>query len=147
MKIAIAADHGGFILKEKLRGQLAALGHDVMDFGTTSTESCDYPDFAQAAGEAVAEGRADRGLLICTTGIGMAMAANKIGGVRAAAARSEDEVRMTREHNDANVLTLGAKYVDERRALALIRVFLETAFSRGERHVRRIAKIAQMEHV
>ena len=147
MKIAIAADHGGFILKEKLRGQLAALGHDVIDFGTTSTESCDYPDFAQAAGEAVAEGRAERGLLICTTGLGMAMAATKIGGVRAAAARSEDEVRMTREHNDANVLTLGAKYVDERRALALIRVFLETAFSRGERHVRRIAKIAQMEHV
>ena len=147
MKIAIAADHGGFILKEKLRGRLAALGHDVTDFGTTSTESCDYPDFAQAAGEAVAEGRAERGLLICTTGIGMAMAANKIPGVRAAAARSEDEVRMTREHNDANVLTLGAKYIDERKALALIHVFLETTFSRGERHVRRIAKIAQLEHV
>ncbi len=146
MKIAIAADHGGFILKEKLRARLAAMGYDLADFGTTSTESCDYPDFAQAVGEAVAEGRADRGLLICTTGIGMAMAANKVGGVRAAPAQSEDETRMTREHNDANVLTLGAKYVDERRAIALIRIFLETEFSGGERHVRRVAKISQLEH-
>ena len=102
MRIAIAADHGGFILKEKLRARLAAMDHDVADFGATSTESCDYPDFAQAVGEAVAEGRADRGLLICSTGIGMAMAANKIAGVRAAPAQSEDEVRMAREHNDAN---------------------------------------------
>jgi len=146
MRIAIAADHGGFVLKEKLRGRLAGMGHEVNDFGTSSTESCDYPDFAYAAGEAVAEGRADRGILICTTGIGMAMAANKVAGVRAAPAQSDDEVRMTREHNDANVLTLGAKYVDERRALELIRIFLETEFSGGERHVRRVAKIAQLEH-
>lgn len=147
MRIAVGADHGGFILKEKLRARLATLDHDVADFGTTSTESCDYPEFAHAVGEAVAENRADRGLLICTTGIGMAMAANKIAGVRAAPAQSEDEVRLTREHNDANVLTLGAKYVDERRALALIRIFLETPFSGGERHVRRVAKITQLEHV
>jgi ribose 5-phosphate isomerase B len=146
MKIAIAADHGGFILKEKLRCQLAGSGHTVVDFGTDSTASCDYPDFAHAVAEAVSEGRADRGILLCTTGIGMAMAANKIAGVRAAPAQSEDEVRLTREHNDANVLTLGAKYVDERRALELIRVFLETEFSGGERHVRRVAKIAQLEH-
>jgi ribose 5-phosphate isomerase B len=146
MRLAIAADHGGFVLKEKLRGRLAGLGHEVADYGTRSTESCDYPDFAHAVGEAVAEGRADRGILICTTGIGMAMAANKVVGVRAAPAQSDDEVRMTREHNDANVLTLGAKYVDERRALELIQVFLETEFSGGERHVRRVAKIAQLEH-
>lgn len=146
MKIAIGADHGGFLLKERLRGHLAALGHEVADFGTTSAESCDYPDFAHAVGEAVAEGRADRGLLVCTTGIGMAMAANKIAGVRAAPAQSEDEVRLTREHNDANVLTLGAKYVDERRALALIGIFLETPFSGGDRHVRRVSKIAHLEH-
>ena len=146
MRIAIAADHGGFILKEKLKGRLAGMGHDVVDFGTDSTESCDYPDYAQAVGESVAEERSDRGLLICTTGIGMAMAANKISGVRAAPAQSEDEVRLTREHNDANVLTLGAKYVDERRALELIHVFLETEFSAGVRHVRRVAKISQMEH-
>ncbi|MBZ5578040.1 MAG: ribose 5-phosphate isomerase B [Acidobacteriia bacterium] len=147
MKIAIAADHGGFILKEKLRARLAGMGHDVADFGTDSTQSCDYPDFAQAVGDAVAEGRADRGVLICTTGIGMAMAANKIAGVRAAPAQSEDEVRLTREHNDANVLTLGAKYVDERRALDLIRVFLETEFSGGERHARRVGKMVHLEHV
>lgn len=147
MKIAIAADHGGFILKEKLRGKLAGMGHDVRDYGADSTESCDYPDFAQAVGEAVAEGRADRGLLICTTGIGMAIAANKVSGVRAAPAQSEDEVRLTREHNDANILTLGAKYVDERRALELIRLFLETEFSGGVRHVRRVGKIAQLERV
>lgn len=146
MKIAIAADHGGFILKEKLLGRLAGMGCEVTDFGTDTTESCDYPDFAQAVGEAVAEGRADRGLLICTTGIGMAMAANKISGVRAAPAQSVDEVRLTREHNDANVLTLGAKYVDERRAIEMIRTFLDTEFSKGERHVRRVAKIAQLEH-
>jgi ribose 5-phosphate isomerase B len=147
MRIALGADHGGFELKEKLCARLAALGHEIADFGTTSTESCDYPDFAHAVGEAVAENRADRGLLICTTGIGMAMAANKIAGVRAAPAQSEDEVRLTREHNDANVLTLGAKYVDEGRALKLIRIFLETPFSGGARHVRRVAKIAQLEHV
>ena len=146
MRIAIAADHGGFVLKEKLLRRLAEMGHEVIDFGTRSTESCDYPDFAQAVGEAVAEGRADRGILICTTGIGMAMAANKLAGVRAAPAQSDDEVRLTRQHNDANVLTLGAKYVDERRALELIRIFLETGFSGGDRHVRRIAKIAQLEH-
>ena len=146
MRIAIAADHGGFVLKETLRGRLAGMGHEVRDFGTDSTESCDYPDFAHAVGEAVAEGKADRGILICTTGIGMAMAANKVAGVRAAPAQSDDEVRLTREHNDANVLTLGAKYVDERRALELIRIFLDTGFSGGERHVRRVAKIAQLEH-
>ena len=146
MKIAVAADHGGYLLKQELLPLLARLGHDVTDLGTDSTESCDYPEFAQAVGEAVAEGRADRGLLICTTGIGMAMAANKIPGVRAAPAQSPDEVRLSREHNDANVLTLGAKYVDERCATELIRTFLETEFSGGERHVRRIAKIAQMEH-
>ena len=146
MKIAIGADHGGFLLKEKLCASLAAWGHEVANLGTDSTESCDYPDFAQAVGEAVAEGRAERGLLLCTTGIGMAMAANKIQGVRAAPAQSEDEVRLTREHNDANVLTLGAKYLDERHALKLIRVFLDTEFSGGERHLRRVAKIAQLEH-
>jgi len=122
------------------------MGYEVADFGATSAESCDYPEFAQAVGEAVAERRAERGLLICTTGIGMAMAANKISGVRAAPALSEDAVRMTREHNDANVLTLGARYVDEGRALELIRIFLETDFSGGARHVRRVAKLAQLEH-
>ena len=146
MKIAVAADHAGFALKEQLRRRLAQEGHEVVDFGATSAESCDYPDFAQPAARDVAQGRSDRGILVCSTGIGMAMAANKIAGVRAAPAQSEDEVHMTREHNDANVLTLGAKYLDEERALDLIHVFLNTEFA-GGRHARRVAKIAQLERV
>jgi len=144
MKIAVAADHAGFALKEQLRRRLAQEGHEVVDFGASSAESCDYPDFAQPAARDVAQGRSDRGILVCSTGIGMAMAANKIAGVRAAPAQSEDEVRMTREHNDANVLTLGAKYLDEERALDLIHVFLNTEFA-GGRHARRVAKIARLE--
>ena len=87
-------------------------GYEVVDFGTSSAESCDYPDFAQSVGREVAQGRSDRGILVCSTGIGMAMAANKVDGVRAAPAQNDDEVQLTREHNDANVLTLGAKYMD-----------------------------------
>ncbi|HLH17792.1 MAG TPA: ribose 5-phosphate isomerase B [Bryobacteraceae bacterium] len=145
MKIAIGADHAGFALKERLRERLASEGHEVVDFGTNSAESCDYPDFAQAVAREVGQGRTDRGILVCSTGIGMAMAANKVAGVRAAPAESEDEVRLTREHNDANVLTLGAKYLDETRAGALVEIFLSTEFS-GGRHARRVAKIAQLEH-
>jgi ribose 5-phosphate isomerase B len=145
MKIAIGADHAGFALKEKLRSRLTREGHEVVDYGTSSAESCDYPDYAQAVGREVGAGRTDRGILVCSTGIGMAIAANKIDGVRAAPAQSEDEVRMTREHNDANVLTIGAKYLDEPRAEALIDIFLNTEFT-GGRHARRVAKIAQLEH-
>ena len=144
MKIAIAADHAGFALKEKLRQRLAGEGHQVIDFGTSSTESCDYPDFAQLVGREVAGGRSDRGILVCSTGIGMAMAANKIDGVRAAPVQSDDEARLTREHNDANVLTLGAKYLEEARAMELIEIFLNTNFA-GGRHARRVDKISQLE--
>ena len=144
MKIAIAADHAGFSLKEKLRQKLAQDGHEVVDFGTASDASCDYPDFAQPVARDVAQGRSDRGILVCSTGIGMAMAANKVDGVRAAPAQSDDEVKFTREHNDANVLTLGAKYMDDTRAMQLIDIFLTTEFD-GGRHARRVAKIAQLE--
>ena len=144
MKLAIAADHAGFALKERLRQRLAEEGHEIVDFGTASTDSCDYPDFAQQVAREVSEGRSDRGILVCSTGIGMAMAANKVAGVRAAPAQSEDEVRLTREHNDANVLTLGARYLDEDRAATLIGVFLQTEFA-GGRHARRVAKIARLE--
>jgi ribose 5-phosphate isomerase B len=144
MKIAIGADHAGFSLKEQLRLKLAAEGHQVVDFGADSPESCDYPDFAQSVGRDVAQGRSDRGILVCSTGIGMAMAANKVDGVRAAPAESEDEVTLTRQHNDANVLTLGARYLDATRAMELIDIFLKTEFA-GGRHARRVAKIAQME--
>ena len=126
MKIAIAADHAGFALKEKLRRRLAQEGHEVLDFGASSAESCDYPDFAQPAARDVAQGRTDRGILVCSTGIGMAMAANKIAGVRAAPAQSEDEVHMTREHNDANVLTLGGRLLTQTQAEDVLRVWLGT---------------------
>jgi ribose 5-phosphate isomerase B len=144
MKIAIAADHAGFALKEQLRAKLTDDGYEVADFGTGSTDSCDYPDYAQQVGRSVAKGQSDRGILVCSTGIGMAMAANKIQGVRAAPAQSEDEVRLTREHNDANVLTLGSRYLDENRAAELVRLFLTTEFS-GGRHARRVAKLEHPE--
>jgi ribose 5-phosphate isomerase B len=144
MKISIGADHAGFSLKEQLRQRLTAEGHEVMDYGTNSAESVDYPDYAQPVSRDVGGGRADRGILVCSTGIGMAIAANKIHGVRAAPGQSDDEVKFTREHNDANVLTLGAKYVDETRAMQLIDIFLNTEFI-GGRHARRVAKIAQLE--
>src|SRR4051812_4507291 len=140
MKIAIGADHAGFSLKEKLRQKLAVEGHEIVDYGTTSDVSCDYPDFAQSVAREVGQGRSDRGILVCSTGIGMAIAANKVAGVRAAPAQSEDEVRLTREHNDANVLTLGARYLDENRAAELVTLFLTTEFL-GGRHARRVAKI------
>ena len=145
MKIAIGADHAGFALKEKLRARLVQEGHEVVDYGTNTADSCDYPDYAQAVGREVGAGRTDRGILVCSTGIGMAIAANKIDGVRAAPAQSEDEVRLTREHNDANVLTIGAKYLDDVHAESLIDIFLNTEFT-GGRHARRVAKIAQLEH-
>ena len=144
MRIAIASDHAGFQLKEQLRRRLSAEGHEVVDFGTTSNESCDYPDFAQAAARDVGRGRSDRGLLVCSTGVGMSIAANKVTGVRAVLAMSDDEVQLSREHNDANVLTLGARYADEEQAMQLIHRFLDTEFQ-GGRHSRRIAKIALLE--
>ncbi len=144
MKIAIAADHAGFPLKEKIRLRLAAEGHELVDFGTSSPDSCDYPDFAQPVAWEVAHHHADRGILVCSTGIGMAIAANKVNGIRAAPAQSEDEVRLTREHNDANVLALGARYLDEQEAAHLVEIFLSTEFQ-GGRHARRLAKIAQLE--
>ena len=144
MTIAIGSDHAGFALKEKIRRRLAEEGYDVKDFGTTSEDSCDYPDFAQAVARDVATERSDRGLLVCYTGIGMAMAANKVAGIRAAQGEREDEVKLTRQHNDANVLTLGARHLDEDGAMHLVRAFLETEFQ-GGRHARRVAKIALIE--
>jgi ribose 5-phosphate isomerase B len=145
MKIAIGADHAGFALKEKLRAELVGRGHEVVDFGTASEESCDYPDYAQQVGREVSQGRSDRGILVCSTGLGMAIAANKIDGVRASPAISEDAVRLTREHNDANILTLGARYLEEPQAEKLVEVFLNTEFT-GGRHARRVAKIEHLEH-
>ena len=144
MQIAIAADHGGFILKDGLRDRLRALGHQVTDFGTDSAASTDYPDYAAVVARAVASGEFERGMLICTTGVGMSIAANKVPGIRAALGVNDAEVRLTRAHNNANVLTLGATLVDLDTAARLARIFLETEFE-GGRHARRVDKIAAIE--
>lgn len=144
MKIAIGADHAGFALKERLRERLTQRGHEVADLGTSGPESTDYPDYAEKVAEQVAHGEAERGILVCSTGVGMTIAANKVAGVRAALAVNADEVALVRSHNDANVLALGARYTDEEAADHLVGVFLETPFE-GGRHARRVAKITAME--
>lgn len=146
MKIALAADHAGFRLKQLLRDSLKGKGYTILDFGTDSEDSTDYPDYAAEVGSAVAAGHADRGILICCTGVGMSIAANKVIGVRAALAINDESVRLTREHNDANVLAMGAQFFDADQASQLVDTFLNTRFSDGERHRRRIAKIAELEH-
>ncbi len=144
MKIAIGADHGGLTLKDGIRESLLADGHEVKDFGTNSPESTDYPDYAGAVARAVAAGEYERGVLVCTTGVGMSITANKVPGVRAALGVNDAEVRLTRAHNNANVLTLGATLVDQETADRLVKIFLETQFE-GGRHARRVDKIAAIE--
>ena len=147
MKIAIAADHAGFSLKETLRDELRAKGYEVADLGTQNEESTDYPDYAAAVSHDVANGGAEMGILVCSSGVGMSMAANKVPGIRAALGINPEEVRVTREHNDANVLTLGARFTSPEEASKLVDIFLTTKFSGGERHARRIAKLAGLERL
>jgi len=144
MKISIGADHAGFLLKERLRHKLAADGHDVADRGTDSELSCDYPDYAAAVGRDVSGGVAERGVLVCGSGVGMSIAANKISGVRAALGTSEEQVRMVRAHNDANVLALGARTLDPLSAERMVDTFLQAEFQ-GGRHARRVALITALE--
>ena len=144
MKIAIGADHAGFELKNQLGDVLRQTGHEVCDFGTNSGESTDDPDYAEHVAKAVASGTVERGVLVCGTGVGMSIAANKVSGVRAALGVTPEEVRLTRAHNDANVLTLGARFTELPLAQQLLQTFLETPFE-GGRHARRVAKIAQLE--
>jgi ribose 5-phosphate isomerase B len=144
MKIAIGADHAGFALKEQLKAGLAAQGLDVTDFGTMSAESTDYPDYAEQVARAVSGGDADVGFLVCSTGVGMSIAANKVPGIRAALAYNEDEVALTRSHNNANVLAFGAKYTTPEQARRMAGIFLATPFE-GGRHERRVNKIAGLE--
>jgi RpiB/LacA/LacB family sugar-phosphate isomerase len=146
MKIAIGADHAGFALKDQVRDALREAGHEVADLGTNSAESADYPDYAGAVAHGVVSGAAERGVLVCSTGVGMSIAANKVNGIRAALAISPDEVRLTRAHNDANIITIGARYTDLQAANEMVRIFLETPFD-GGRHARRIGKIAQLETI
>ena len=144
MRIVVGADHGGYQLKEEITRFLIAEGHEVEDVGTYSDESTDYPDYAARVARAVAEGRADLGVLICGTGIGMSIAANKVRGVRAALATDCYMARMARQHNDANVLCLGGRVLGTGTALEIVRAFLEGRFA-GGRHARRVAKIRAIE--
>ena len=144
MIIAIAADHAGVAVKDQLRENLRAAGHEVLDLGTHGPESADYPDYAGAVARRVAAGEADRGILVCSTGVGMSIAANKIHGIRAALAYSVEQVQLTRAHNDANILAIGAKFADAAAATAMAGVFLATPFE-GGRHSRRVEKIARLE--
>ena len=139
--VAIACDHGGYAYKQMLMQHLEDRGISYQDYGTYSTDSCDYPDFAAPVAKAVATGEAEKGILICETGIGMSIAANKVHGVRAALCGDTYSAKATREHNDANVLCLGAKVISEAKALEITDIFLDTPFSGAERHVRRISKI------
>lgn len=139
--IAIGSDHGGFALKQAVMKHLRGRGLEYKDFGTYSEESCDYPEYGRAVALAVASGECERGIAICGTGIGISIAANKVPGIRAALCGDCFSAEATRQHNDANVLTLGARVVGEGLALKIVDTFLDTPFSNDERHVRRIAKI------
>ena len=142
--IAIASDHGGYLLKEHIKAYLAAKGITCEDFGTDSTESCDYPIFAKAAAEAVASGCCERGIVICTTGIGVSIAANKVRGIRCALCGDVLSAEMTRRHNDANMLAMGAGIVGHLMAERIVDTFLNTEFE-GGRHARRVAEMMEIE--
>lgn len=141
--IAIGSDHGGFELKKKLMEHLSERGLEYKDFGTYSSASCDYPVYAKAVANAVASGECDRGILICGTGIGVSITANKVHGIRAALCGDCFSAEATRQHNDANVLCMGARVVGEGLALKIADTFLDTPFSNDERHIRRISMIEE----
>ena len=139
--IAIGSDHGGLELKHKVMELLDRRGLEYHDFGTYTDASCDYPDFGRPAAQAVADGTCDRGIVICTTGIGISITANKVHGIRAALCGDCFSAEATRLHNDANVLAMGARVVGEGLAMKIVDTFLDTPFSNDERHIRRISKI------
>lgn len=143
-RVALGADHAGFLLKEHLKAALEARGFECEDLGTHSTGSVDYPDYAERVARSVAAGLTDRGILVCGSGTGMAIAANKVSGVRAAACSDPHTARLAREHNDANVLTLGARITGPGMAVEIAHTFLDTAFA-GGRHERRLEKIGALE--
>ena len=145
MKIAIGCDHGALALKNKVADHLKEQGHEVTDFGTYTLDSCDYPDFAAKAAQAVADGTCDRGIVLCTTGIGVSITANKVKGIRCALLSDVMSARMTREHNDTNMMAIGAAVTGEMLALEIVDTWVSTAFSQGERHQRRIDKMMALE--
>ena len=145
MNISIACDHGAYALKERLKARLLEQGHHVADCGAHSAESCDYPDFAAAAARLVADGSCARGVVLCTTGIGISIAANKVKGVRCALCHEPLSAEMTRRHNDANMLAMGAAITGEALAERILDVFLATEFE-GGRHQRRVDKVTALEN-
>jgi ribose 5-phosphate isomerase B len=144
MKVAIGSDHAGFLVKNRIMEYLKSKSIDVQDFGTDSEEPVDYPDVAARVGHAVADSAFDTGILVCGTGIGMAVTANKIPGIRAAVCYNEETARLSREHNHANILTLGARQFTWPDIQRFVQVFLETPFQTGNRHERRIKKIHEL---
>lgn len=144
MRVALGADHAGFELKNALKRVLDGLGVAYDDLGTSSSDSVDYPDYAQAVGQGVVDGRFDRGILVCGSGIGMSIAANKVRGVRAAVVTEVESARLSRAHNDANVIALGARLTTEADAAEIVRTFLQTEFQ-GGRHAERLEKIHDLE--
>ena len=146
MKIAIACDHGALALKNKMVSHLENKGYEVMDFGTHTLDSCDYPDFAAPAAKAVAAGECEKGVVLCTTGIGVSITANKVNGIRCALLSDVMSARMTREHNDTNMMAIGAGVVGEMLALEILDTWLGTEFSHNERHQRRIDKVMALEN-
>lgn len=146
MRIALGADHAGVDLKNQLKARLQSQGFVCRDFGPSTSASVDYPDFAADVGRSVAAGDADRGILVCGSGLGMAIAANKIAGIRAVAVHDQESARLSREHNDANVLALGARLTPAERASELVDIFLNTSFS-GGRHQQRVDKLAALDRI
>ena len=145
VKVSIASDHAGFEEKELLRGYLAELGHEVIDRGPADDSRVDYPDFAALVAHDVADGAADRGVLVCGTGIGMAIAANKVDGIRAANVTSPEFAALAREHNDANIITVSGRFVEDSVNRAIVKTFLETEFG-GGRHAGRVEKIMALQN-
>ena len=145
MKIAIGCDHGALELKNTVVAHLEKQGHTVKDFGTYTADSCDYPDFAGAAAKAVAAGEFERGIVLCTTGIGVSIAANKVNGIRCALLSDVMSARMTRDHNDTNMMAIGAGVVGQMLALEIVDTWIGTEFSHNERHQRRIDKVMALE--
>jgi RpiB/LacA/LacB family sugar-phosphate isomerase len=145
MRVAIGADHAGFALKQLIGGDLRDLGHEVIDLGTNSMDPVDYPDYAEAVGKVILEGKADRGVLVCGSGVGASVAANKLPGIRAALCHDTYSARQGVEHDDMNILVLGGRVIGGELARELVHAYLAAVFTREERHRRRLEKIKALE--
>jgi RpiB/LacA/LacB family sugar-phosphate isomerase len=145
VRIAVGSDHAGFELKEFVRKEIAGMGHEVVDLGTHSSEPCDYPDFSEAVAKAVVDGKAERGVLVCGSGVGAAMAANKVPGARAGNVMDTYSAHQGVEHDDVNILVLGARVIGIELAREVLKAFLNAHFTQEERHVRRLSKVKAIE--